>query len=248
MTMSTSPISPSASASAPAPAQATATATATSSSTTAAEAPDSPTAERIAQHVHYTPNKDPDPGQSPVHANPPDRLDAPGSRLSRSDSFLPSDIRPSLSIKRRNTRINSLRAVQDFGVFENRPGWQPGAEPGVDPSKPDGGHASRPTLSAACEITVVDFSQDDISIRRFDNESLISFLKLPAPKWATCRWINVKGLSWDVIQALGQYKKLHRLAIEDLMNTRNRTKADWYDPFLSISHRPSPWPASENHI
>jgi hypothetical protein len=26
---------------------------------------------------------------------------------------------------------------------------------------------------------------------------------------------------------LGQHKKLHRLAIEDLTNTNNRTKADW---------------------
>jgi Mg2+ and Co2+ transporter CorA len=35
-------------------------------------------------------------------------------------------------------------------------------------------------------------------------------------------------LSWDVIKLLGNYKKLHPLAIEDLMHTENRTKADWY--------------------
>ena len=46
--------------------------------------------------------------------------------------------------------------------------------------------------------------------------------------WTAVRWINVNGLSWDVIRLLGNYKGLHRLAIEDLMNTRNRTKADWY--------------------
>lgn len=124
--------------------------------------------------------------------------------------------------------MSTHKPVQDFDDFESRPGWHPGAEPGVDPTKPDGGHALRPTLSAPCDITVVDFSHEDMSMRRFDNDSLIPFLKLPQPAWARCRWINVKGLSWDVIQALGQYKKLHRLAIEDIMNTRNRTKADWY--------------------
>jgi hypothetical protein len=131
-------------------------------------------------------------------------------------------------LKRRLTRANTFRTVDDFQEFEVRPGWHPGSEPGVDPSKPDGGHASMPTLSAPCEITVVDFSMTDISIHDFDNKTLISFLKIPQPKWAKCRWINVNGLSWDVIRALGQYKKLHKLAIEDIMNTRNRTKAEWY--------------------
>lgn len=48
------------------------------------------------------------------------------------------------------------------------------------------------------------------------------------PKWASCRRINVNGLIQDVIRKPGDNKKLHRLAIEDLINSRNRTKADWY--------------------
>lgn len=54
------------------------------------------------------------------------------------------------------------------------------------------------------------------------------------PDWAVCRWINVNGLSWDVIKLLGNDKRLHRLAIEDLMNPRNRTKADWYSDHTYI--------------
>lgn len=38
----------------------------------------------------------------------------------------------------------------------------------------------------------------------------------------------VNGLSWDVVRLLGEKQKLHGLAIEDLLHTRNRTKADWY--------------------
>ncbi|KAL2182058.1 uncharacterized protein P884DRAFT_189549 [Thermothelomyces heterothallicus CBS 202.75] len=85
-----------------------------------------------------------------------------------------------------------------------------------------------PTLSAPCAITVVDFSQESLSIQRLDNETLPTFLSQPHPDWAKCRWINVNGLSWDVIKALGRHKNLHRLAIEDIMNTRNRTKAEWF--------------------
>jgi len=78
-----------------------------------------------------------------------------------------------------------------------------------------------------CQITVVDFSVDNLNVEELDNQGLIEFLKTPQPDWVQCRWINVNGLSWDVIRALGQHKQLHRLAIEDLMNTGSRAKADW---------------------
>lgn len=85
-----------------------------------------------------------------------------------------------------------------------------------------------PDLAAPCDITVVDFSRDNLAVQNFDNETIRSFLERPQPSWVRCRWINVNGLSWDVIQALGQHKHLHKLAIEDIMNTRNRTKAEWF--------------------
>ncbi|KAK4200513.1 putative transporter [Triangularia verruculosa] len=130
--------------------------------------------------------------------------------------------------RRRTTRVGTFRTVDKFEDFELRPGWHPGSEPGVDPTKPDGGHASMPTLSAPCDITIVDFSEGKLSIQTKDNTSLGSFLEIPQPKWAKCRWISVNGLSWDVIQLLGRHKNLHKLAVEDIMNTRSRTKAEWY--------------------
>jgi Mg2+ and Co2+ transporter CorA len=84
-------------------------------------------------------------------------------------------------------------------------------------------------LNADCHITVVDYSQDRIETQHLDNGSLPKWIESQGKRadWAKCRWINVDGLSWDVIQALGRYKNLHKLAIEDLVNTENRTKADW---------------------
>lgn len=38
----------------------------------------------------------------------------------------------------------------------------------------------------------------------------------------------IVGISWDIIRVLGREKGLHRLAIEDLMNKKNRSKADFY--------------------
>lgn len=134
---------------------------------------------------------------------------------------------PNTGFRRRMSRSNTFRTVEEFEDFESQPGWRPGAEPGIDPSKPDGGQETVPDLHAECQITVVDYSQDQLEVHELDNAELIEFVKQPQPSWVKCRWINVNGLSWDVIQALGQYKDLHRLAIEDIMNTRNRTKAEW---------------------
>lgn len=74
---------------------------------------------------------------------------------------------------------------------------------------------------------MVDYSETDMRMHYFGNASLIEFLKLPQEEWVKCRWINVNGLSWDVVQALGKEKNFHTLALEDLTNVHNRTKADW---------------------
>ncbi|KAK0623668.1 hypothetical protein B0T14DRAFT_426328 [Immersiella caudata] len=85
-----------------------------------------------------------------------------------------------------------------------------------------------PTLTAPCQITVVDFSPDRFLIQKFDNATLEPFVQQPQPSWVKCRWISVNGLSWDVVKILGSFKNLHNLALEDLLNKRDRTKAEWY--------------------
>ncbi|KAF6812809.1 putative CorA family metal ion transporter [Colletotrichum sojae] len=148
--------------------------------------------------------------------------DAPGVPLTRTDTA-------DTAISPLRRRANTFKPVEDFDDFElSRPGWQPGSEPGFDPNKSDGGHASMPALSADCDISVIDFSQGNMVKHKFGNEGFIDFVKRPQESWVKCRWININGLSWDVISACGQYKGLHKLAIEDIMNTRNRTKTDWY--------------------
>jgi hypothetical protein len=142
----------------------------------------------------------------------------------RSDS---DGIPPSPMLRRRQTRANTGLTFRTVDATPLRPSWHPGQEPGLDPSKPNGGRPHTPDLHEECQITVVDFSEDNIDVHDFDNDGLIAFISKPQESWIKCRWISVNGLSWDVIQALGQHKKLHRLALEDLTNPNNRTKADW---------------------
>ncbi|CAG9942034.1 unnamed protein product [Clonostachys rosea f. rosea IK726] len=136
-------------------------------------------------------------------------------------------------------RSATFRTVEDLDDFDDpfspRPGWQPGSEPGYDPLLPDGGHASMEFMNAPCQITVVDFSHNRIEKRHYENQGFIDALERPQEPWAQCRWINVNGLSWDVLQAVGSKKGLHKLALEDVMNLRNRTKADWYSTHAYIN-------------
>lgn len=134
---------------------------------------------------------------------------------------------------KRRARRNTARSYHPEG-FTQDPNWQPGTEPGIDPSKPLPPYTSEwasnipADLHRHCQITVVDFSQDEMRQYELDNDTLEPFLEREREPWVQCRWINVNGLSWDVIQVLGNHKRLHRLAIEDLVHTTNRTKADWY--------------------
>ncbi|KAK8209747.1 hypothetical protein IWZ01DRAFT_328974 [Phyllosticta capitalensis] len=126
---------------------------------------------------------------------------------------------------RRPTRTNTVTHYHS----PTRPVWEsePGAEPGVDYTAADT-DARHQNLRADVSITVVDFSDETMVQHKLENDSLAAFLDVPKQDWVTCRWINVNGLSWDVIKLLSTHYGLHRLAVEDLMNTRGRTKADWY--------------------
>lgn len=186
------------------------------------KATDSP----ASHHAHFEDELEADSGPG---LSPPMHAEKGGTR---SDTALPQNS-PNQgahnNMRRRFTRTNTFKNIDDFSEFETEHrGWRPGAEPGFDPYKTDGGHASMTKLQQPCDITVVDFSHGDIEVNHLTNDTLPPFLKVAQPEWSKCRWINVNGLSWDVIATLGKYKRLHKLSIEDIMNTRNRTKTDWY--------------------
>ena len=161
------------------------------------------------------------------------------------DEPLPRDLQRSDTGMSKTASIKSLRrrgraetANVIYGSMGRTSGWQPGQEPGIDTSDPAppyshgntiGGDASHmEKLNQRCEITVVDFSNELVSTTDLDNDNIEEFLEQGPQEWADVRWINVNGLSWDVIRVLGNHKHLHRLAIEDLIHTKNRTKVDWY--------------------
>lgn len=142
--------------------------------------------------------------------------------------------------KRRRQRSNTARSYRPEGLAHEST-WQPGTEPGLDPTKPLPPYSSEwasnvpGDLQRHCEITVVDFSEKEMRKYELDNDTLEQFLSSDREPWVQCRWINVNGLSWDVIKTLGKHKGLHRLAIEDVIHTTNRIKVDWYSDHAFIA-------------
>jgi hypothetical protein len=98
-----------------------------------------------------------------------------------------SNLPPAPILKRRVTRSNTFKTVNENLTQLN---WHPGQEPGLDPSKPNGGRPHTPTLHEECQITVVDFSEEDMRMRDMDNAQLIDFLQEDQEDWIRCRWIN----------------------------------------------------------
>lgn len=131
------------------------------------------------------------------------------------------------SLRRRPTRQNTVRHYSSQPPEGQRGVEEPGAEPGVDTQQEDAVLRFQ-HLQAASQVTVVDFSEDRIQQHELDTASFAEFITRPKPDWVACRWMNVNGINFEVIRLLQKEKRLHRLAVEDLLQNRSRTKADWY--------------------
>lgn len=106
-----------------------------------------------------------------------------------------------------------------------------GAEPGIDTTLTAPKYTeSSPDSSHDTEIQIIDYSDKDVVQHEVTHTSLEPFLKQNGkPEWAACRWIYVNGLNSNVVTIIGKIKGLHRLTVEDVMDTTTPTKVDWYE-------------------
>ncbi|KAF9114241.1 hypothetical protein BGX27_011367 [Mortierella sp. AM989] len=86
------------------------------------------------------------------------------------------------------------------------------------------------------DITTVDMDQSRCRVhQRMTNSEFLTWLEQPRPEWSAVRWININGMSWDVIKAVAIKYDLHHLAVEDLLQVPQRTKVDIYPKQTYIS-------------
>ena len=107
-----------------------------------------------------------------------------------------------------------------------------GSEPGGDLTIPNGNSEdSTERRTGDVDIKIIDYSAKEIAQHEISSsKALETFLQnQPKPDWAACRWIYVNGIDSEVLQCLGTSKRLHRLAMEDVLDTSTPSKVDWYD-------------------
>ncbi|ESK93464.1 putative magnesium -like protein [Moniliophthora roreri MCA 2997] len=114
-----------------------------------------------------------------------------------------------------------------------------GAEPGLDPRRASA-DLEFGKIRQDCVIEVLDYSSLSHMYGRMTNKEFVNFMAdSKANKrepWVKVRWINIGGLSWDIMKAVSLKYDIHPLALEDVFHRREQTrsKADYYPKHLFL--------------
>ncbi|KAL6745645.1 hypothetical protein V8C86DRAFT_3150920 [Haematococcus lacustris] len=130
------------------------------------------------------------------------------------------------------TVLHAMTATRPLLNLQPAVSHVPGTLQGIDLKRGSQGRFAwlHSQLSQVVSAQCVDFSADRLSVRDgLTNSDLITFLDKERPQWSRVRWINIDGMSWDVIKALALKFDLHPLAVEDVIHIPQRIKADFYD-------------------
>jgi hypothetical protein len=86
-----------------------------------------------------------------------------------------------------------------------------GAEPGINP-RHNSAFEQYGRIKQKCVIDVIDYSSERITFKRAGNEEFVNMMRGTAveeeghgggrEQWASVRWINIGGISWEVIGAV----------------------------------------------
>ena len=123
-------------------------------------------------------------------------IDSTSSRLAWS-SATPKD--------RFRAAVRKIIIMHKSATSFAKPRTDVGAEPGVDPRRASA-DALYSGIRQDCDIEVIDYSAVRCSIRHMTNGEFSSLMQNPDSSkkeaWVKVRWINIGGLSWDVIKTL----------------------------------------------
>lgn len=108
---------------------------------------------------------------------------------------------------------------------------RPGSSAGIRPEE----LMLMPCGPGSTYVTCTDYSEEEF--RSLDVLDANAFLTEHRPDWTRVRWINVDGLSdTRTLGALARKYKLHPLAVEDMLRSGARPKAEFYP--ADASHLP----------
>uniref|UniRef100_A0A0W0EWN8 Uncharacterized protein n=1 Tax=Moniliophthora roreri TaxID=221103 RepID=A0A0W0EWN8_MONRR len=113
------------------------------------------------------------------------------------------------------------------------------AEPGINPRRP-AADLQFGGIRQDCVIEVSDYSGLRHKYGKMTNQEFVRFMAdskaSKREKWVKVRWINIAGLSWDVMKAVSLIYEMHPLALADVFNTHSQmhSKADYHPKHLFL--------------
>jgi hypothetical protein len=139
--------------------------------------------------------------KSPVVSHKTKSVKSSRRTVARHDTV---DVQSTLSpIERFRMSVRKIMHLNKTSSYFSGKG--PGAEPGVDVRR-DSAYINYGHIRQNCLIEIADYSGVRSSFGRMTNVEFINFISNPKASerdpWVKVRWINVGGISWDVIQAL----------------------------------------------
>ncbi|CAE6384301.1 unnamed protein product [Rhizoctonia solani] len=149
-----------------------------------------------------------------------------------------SSLQPPRPIAKFRSSVNKIISMNraQSALLDIAPGTEPGADPRKSTTAELFGH-----IKADCKIEMCEYGPSKARFTNHDNKSFVDWLNSNDASasreiWNKVRWINIAGVSWDVISALAIRYDLHPLAIEDVLHGRRnaRSKADYYTRHLFI--------------
>lgn len=112
-------------------------------------------------------------------------------------------VRPNLPLERFRASVRKVIHMKRGSSAMSLGGA--GAEPGIDPRR-SSAYLNYGHIRAKCSIDIVDYSTMRSSFGRMQNKGFVEFMEDPKAfarePWVRVRWINIGGISWDVISSL----------------------------------------------
>ncbi|KAF7351981.1 Magnesium-like protein [Mycena venus] len=148
----------------------------------------------------------------------------------------PASLRPKDRFRYAVRKVIALQRGTNIMIMSRR---SAGAEPGIDARRASA-DADYGGVKQECVIELADYSAVRSSFGRMTNSEFVDLLNDPGASarepWVKVRWINIGGMSWDVIKAISMKYDLHPLALEDVFHAhpRARSKADYYTQHLFL--------------
>jgi hypothetical protein len=141
--------------------------------------------------------------EAPAKAPTPSLKSTPKSPTVRRTTF-------STPTERFRSTVRKVMAMHRTSSYISNRGI--GAEPGVDPRRASADLAYS-HIRQECAIEIVDYSAVRSSFGRMSNRRFVELMGDPSASrrdpWVKVRWINIGGISWDVMKVLALKYGMH---------------------------------------